>query len=499
MKHSSEHIEGTRRGAWLRNAAFACAFSGFAALSPLSEGTAFAQTPQVQETAQRTVQPTVRGQEAQLTDGSSTRQVRVVFRQGNLAPEVEVEGPARVNLRFYPVTSADWFNEQTTTHPRNIEYSVGAAGAEGTSQSFAGSTSASSFTSNSGQLVVQAPLGIGTPIDFTVSVQAGRQVISVRAPNGFLEVLGAEAVQEERRIVPDERRIPPVQPPPVPQPVQPAPTLRRPLVMIAGERTDLRSFGAARNSGDVYDLQGFGNIYLGDHWALSLGAGVSSVGLSMQSEGAQTGLRSISGRLLGGVSYFNNRHYLYALVAPGYRAGMTGIHAPDGRTADNLSHAFEFEGLLGYQYDRYFALDLRGGNAPLSPFTGSLYFALPYTYAGEDAYPDLSFRLRLLRNMRPRGDGNIGSFVVDESDLLMRWDLRLPIYRLGPIIPYAMLSPEYLHNLGSGGGNVFNFYLGPSLGIAFDRFRIDASAGWELVHRESAVPLVLLNVTAHAF
>jgi hypothetical protein len=482
MNYSNKPREGERN--WFSRTLAACAFSGFVAFSPLAERTAHAQeTP-------HTVQPTTVCTGGQATDSGTVHNGCVVIRQSSLTAQVSVEGPARVNFRFYPAVDPTWFNEQTTTYARTIEYTVGAAGAPATAQTYAGTTSMSQITSSS----IQAPLAIGTPMDFTVTVAAGSQVITVSRPNGILEVLGAEAVPEQRTIqpaVPEHHDTPPVvrvEPTPTPQPD----AVRRVRGEALGQVMSIRGLGPHHNDGDTYQLGGFLNIPLHRNVALSLGVGTTSHGLTLQTPDATTGLRSYSAEALAGVFVNIDRHSIYGLVSGGWRMLESHITAGSQRL-DNTDHAFQFYGVLGYEYDRYIRARFMVGNDPFNPMAGRLYAALPWTWArtpNAEGFIDLDASLMWLHTMRPRDDGQLGSFALDQDALLMRFPARVPIYPIGPVVPYLFAAPEYVHSL-AGSGNEFNMYLGGALGLDLRPLRVDAYGGVSLEGR----PLVLLNAT----
>ncbi|HSB47596.1 MAG TPA: hypothetical protein VLD37_06290 [Candidatus Bilamarchaeum sp.] len=483
MNYSNKPREGERMG-WARKAMATCALSGFLALSPLAERDAHAQE------VPRTVTPQTQCTSGQVTDGSNAHNGCLVIRQSSLSAQITVEGPARVNLRFYPVVDPTWFNEQTTTYARNIEYTVGASGAQATPQTFNGSTSMSQATSSS----VQAPMAVGTPIDFTVSVPSGSQVITVSRPNGIIEVVSAEAVVERtiQPAVPEHRETrPPVRQEPAPVP-QPADEARRVQGQLLGQYMPIRELGRHANDGDMYQLGGFWNIPLHRNVALSLGVGTTSHGLSMQTPEATTGLRTYSAELLAGLFLSFDRHSVYGLVSPGWR--MTESHITAGsQRLDNTDHAFQFYGVLGYEYDRYVRARVMLGNDPFVPMAGRLYLALPWTWArtaSAEGLIDLDASLMWLHTMRPRMDGQLGSFSLDQDALLMRFPVRVPIYPIGPVVPYLFAAPEYVHSL-TGEGNVFNMYLGAALGLDIRPFRLDAYGGSSL----QGNPLIMLNAS----
>jgi hypothetical protein len=492
MKTSNPITEEHRtRNNWLKRTAAACAFSGFVAFSPLSENQAYAQEP-AQSAPQHTLNCT---RPSSVSTGTTAVQGCVINRDPAQSAEITIQGPARVNLRFYPATSADWFSDTTTAHPRTIEYTVGAQGAQAEARTHEGSTGPSQSTSPD----IQAPLGVGTPIDFSVSVGPGSQVIRITRPGGILTVVGTEAVAERRvvdpvalpRETPQPRENPQQQPEP-----RAADPVRRVQGALDGQYMPIRSLGPYSNQGDTYQLRGFWNIPLHPNVALSLGVGTTSHGLSMDSgsgaTSASTSLRTYSAEALAGLFFNHERHSFYVLGSAGWR--MTQSHITAGaERLDNSDHAFNGYGLVGYEYDRYVRTRFQLGNDPFNPMAGRLYLALPWTWAKTEHVEgliDLDASLMWLHTMRPRNDGQLGSFALDQDNLLMRFPVRVPIYPIDAIrlVPYAFAAPEYVHSM-AGSGSVFNMYLGGALGLDIAPFRMDVYAGSSL----QGNPLILLN------
>jgi hypothetical protein len=471
MKHAAYLTEGTRTyiSSFARRATLTCAISCFAALSPISERAAHAQDAPPSQSAS-TEPYAVQGQSAELKNNERTLQVYVVFKQGGIAPVIEAEGPVTLSLRFYPAVSKDWFSGKTTEYQRTIDYSVELPGAAPSAQTFSGMTSQSDYKSAS----IQDPLGIGTPIDFMVDFPTGKGRVTVKGPNGFLVILKADVPAPEpvkMVAIPKSPKasLAPVKEAPSETPAQKEEPKKhgRPIFALSGERSLIRGLGAQRNQGDINEFQGYGNLWLGERFALTLGASATSYGLSAESAGAETSLRSISGVLSPGLTFRSDDHYFRLQASAGLRRMQTSIHS-GSRSLDKGQSEIEAGGSLAYEYGTTLALGVSGSNNPFLPFSARFYGAIPATWA-KTSYPDLEVRLRLLHSLESAGNGNLGAFSLSENNVHLLGVARIPIYPVGPLSTYLMAAPEYAGKL--------SVYLGGSLGLELAPLRIEATGG----------------------
>ncbi len=445
-----------------------CAIIGALAFaSPLLGGTAFAQQPDPAppERAQPTVaaptaQPPVaapsttaapehrvRGETTSLTDGSTSISAYIVIRGSQTPSTIEVDGPARVTLLFYPVVSRDRFTAPDAQVQRSIGYSLGpATGGASAPSTYEGSTRMSALTNRD---VDATALAIGTPIEMTINVAAGRQALAFPDMNGFFQVVRVEAPAPPRPIQPAQ---------PVARPVQPAAPVarpevdehsepliyRRPLAMFEGGMFPLNGIGSAGNSGTMYEGLVLGTIPVTDRFGIVLGGLVTSTGLTLQMPNAETTLRGYSAALGAGVSFREGRHYAYALGFGGYNGITTHINSfADGRTLDEWAHEFEYGGLGGYEYGRYFALRVQGGNNPFNPLSAHAFGALPYTWT-PGVYPSIDVNFLWLHALTPVDASNmVGLTRLNENAFNIRILGTVPTYRLGPVVPTIVGGGEF--------------------------------------------------------
>jgi hypothetical protein len=84
----------------------------------------------------------------------------------------------------------------------------------------------------------------------------------------------------------------------------------------------------------------------------------------------------------------------------------------------------------------------------------------------KETYPRLTIDTRLLHLIEPRTDSHLGG-ELDRTNLLVDSSLKVPIYRVGPLLPSALAGFRFNSDFGSGNGleaGVENLYLGGTLG-----------------------------------
>jgi len=456
-----------------------CAIIGALAFaSPLLGGTAFAQQPTpAPETAQpvaaapSSTQPVaaapssarpehrVRGETTTLTDGSTSISAYLVLRGSPTPSSIEVEGPAKVSVRFYPVVSRERFATPQVDVQRTISYSLGPSGGAAVSSTYDGNTRMSAFTNRD---VDQATLAIGTPIDMVLNVAAGRQVLSFPDMNGFFQVVSVEAPAPPRPIQPAV----PAQPAqPAVRPATPQETYEygqvdnnlRPVFLLEFERTPLHGIGTqgiledggSGNTGDIYAANAIGTIRLSDRFGLMLGGMFTTYGLRLVQPQWETTLRSYSGNLAAGFSFAQSGHYVYALAFGGYHGITTNIQSyADGRTLDTLFNGGEFGGMAGYEYSRFVRLRVSGSNNPFNPLQVHAYGAIPYTWT-PGVYPSIEADFRWMHALAPaEHSGLIGLASVSENAFYVRALASVPTWRLGPVVPIIVGGGEF--NISGG-------------------------------------------------
>ncbi|MFH0884179.1 MAG: hypothetical protein V1861_00530 [Candidatus Micrarchaeota archaeon] len=494
--------EAESRPGPVRRTLLNCAIIGaFALSSPLMEGTARAQTPspeQAQPPSAQAVQPnaeqapaqryTADGRAAQVSDAQGAHNVYVVSSQSGFTPNVTVEGPCRLTVRFYPAVLRERFPTPESEYARQVDYTLGPSGGQRRPGSFSGTTRSSQYTSTE----IGGGLVVGSPLEHTIEVPSGRNILTVTSPNGLLEIVRVEPLP----VAPVVR--PPVQPVQV-QPAQPARVEApsegsedslRPAFTFEGSRTPLYGLGTSENRGDIYAAEALGHIRLNDTFSLIVGGMFSTYGLSLSTTPAEMSLRSYSGDIAAGLSFQSGGHYLYGLGFGGYRGIQTNLlSVADGRRLDELSSALEFGGAAGYNYSRFFGLRVQGGNNPFNPLSARIFGAIPYTWA-EGVYPYVEANLLWLHTLRPaESPGFVGLSTFDENAFHIRALAGIPIYRIGPLVPIAIAGGEF--NVAGGSVTSGTGIFGGGLRTFFTRGLDLEAFGAATLHGD---PLILLRM-----
>jgi hypothetical protein len=447
-----------------------------------------------QPTSAPTAQPVVQryaaeGRAAQVADTAGAHNVYVVSSQRGFAPNVTVEGPCRITVRFYPAVLSERFPTPESEYSRQVDYTLGPRGGTAVTGSFSGMTRSSQFTSAE----IAGGLVVGSPIEHVFEVPSGRNILTVTSPNGLLEIIGVEQLPA----VP----VAPVRPaqaraaqPRAEAPAEASEDSLRPAFTFEGSRTPLHGLGTSENRGDIYAAEALGHIRLNDSLSLIVGGMFTTYGLSMATPQAESSLRSYSGDIAGGLSFQSGGHYLYGLGFGGYRGIQTSLLSiTDGRTLDQLSSGVEFGGAGGYEY-RYnhsnvFGLRVQGSNNPFNPLSARVFGAIPYTWA-EGVFPYIEADFLWLHALRPADSpGFVGLTSLDENAFHVRALAGLPIYRFGPVVPIAIAGGEF--NISGGSVTSGTGIFGGGLRTFFTRGLDLEAFGAATLHGD---PLVLLRL-----
>ncbi len=451
----------------LRNGLLACALSGLALFAaPLVESTAGAQPASKEAASQPATLHRVRGKKGQITDGTNSPEVYIVSREANVLPVVEVEGPSTLTVRVYPAVSRDWFGQENKEVPRPVIYKLGPSDGDAKEQVFPGNTRRSPFIST--DIDAQSSLAIGTPIEMSIQIPSGMHKFSVVSPNGFLEVVRVERIEERKPQPPPQK--------PRTKPAAPAVTevpWRPPVFKLNGVMLPFHEIGPSKNSGNMSNATALGRIRLGKHLALLAGGGFSSWDLSISTPDATTIARSYTGRLVTGLSYASNRHRIYALVSGGYTKVLTDISSKtDSRREDVMTQLFDYRGELGYGYGRWARLSVSGGSDPFNPLSVHISGVLPYGWTPE-AYPWAELSLMWLHTLTPAEGEGLGAVRVSDNNIHTHLLLGVPVWRIGPLVPSVFLAGE-LSASGDGLQNA-NFMVGGALSADFKGFGIEVA------------------------
>jgi hypothetical protein len=465
--------------------------------SPMLESRAFAQEhpPVAQQSPARTrqAQYSVQGNQFGLRNGSAGISAYQVYDQQHIAPVISVEGPAVVTMRFYPLVNPADADQQTHRVNYTLRYTVdGGAPVEQAGLATEISQIASADTAR----LDLTGFAVGTPHELRIPLEAGSHRVSVTYPNGFLEIVSAVApAPEPAVVVPQQPQPRPDQPPQQasPEPEHPATS---PIASIRStgalnyERLWLSDLGSTRNSGSIDELDVLYRHRFGDNFGLFVGPHLNLYTTGTSDPAARTDILMGNAALMAGVAFYAGEHTFYLAGFGGLQAVSTDLTLADGRNRSGVDYMGGFGGRLGYDWNNIIGASAELSNNPFNPGTFRLRVAIPYSWV-RDARPTLDVSLRWLHLLRPNPTDAEGSGILDENNLLLRANALVPIWRLGPVVPSALVGFQYDTSLGvADTAGRADLLLGGavSLDIA-DRFRVEAGAGSSL----RGEPFILLN------
>ena len=138
---------------------------------------------------------TVKGDATTIKDGGQTRNVYVLAK--NIKPLLEIQGPARITLKVYPVVDKSRFADGVQESAISVECASGPSGEIQATSHYAGKTRISAITHPDVDSTKQV---IGTPIQFTADVGKGAQQFRLISPHGFLEIVSVDPVAPPRMV-----------------------------------------------------------------------------------------------------------------------------------------------------------------------------------------------------------------------------------------------------------------------------------------------------------
>lgn len=423
----------------------------------------------------------VRGEMTELSDGVAARSAYIVIRGSPDPARIEVEGPATLNLLFYPVISKERFATPNDRVPRTVSYMLGPVGGPAAAHAAEGESGVSPYGNKD---VDQSALVIGTAIPVAIAIPAGKQAVSFPDMMGFFEVVGVKRpeAQKPAEPAPEAER---------PEAKEEEPERRhgygkiddslRPVLSVEFERLPLHAVGTAGrlegghkgNIGSIYTWNGLVSRRITGNHSLVLGALFSNHRRLIDLENLnKTAVQGYFADLAAGVSYQDRGHYLYAVAYGGWRGIATQSAAyADGSRVETFGGGYDVGGMAGYEYSRFARLRVSGGNNPFNPLTVQAYGALPYTWA-EGVFPYLQADFLTLHALAPvDGPGNAGRTRLSENAYHMRALAGVPVWRLGPVVPVVFGGAEM--NMAGGG-------ITGKTGIAGGGLRMDFIHGLEI-------------------
>jgi len=545
-----------RKSSWLGKTISICAFIAAMAVSPMLEGRAGAEeqplspqpppTPAAVCAREDTVQPLPchiqegADQErscqiracsrsgATITEGEETHAVFIINDQFAV-PVVEVEGPAAVQLSFFPALLNTDFNEAGEAGIPEVSVFVQRNGDEPERFSFGRTCTRSDMTAADSEDQEVFPtsgeyaMSLANPLVVNVDAGEGTNTITIEMveeedllPFGFLAisvipisepapepVVGAEFVPEpectddagcrenqqcsEGSCVAREEEIP----------EEPAPVERRrtPIVSLLFDRTAIHRLGEEALDPDMYYSEITGNIWVNDEWAVVLGAMFTSFGMPIDFNDIETSIRSLSWNAIAGFEYASSGHRLQVLGFGGVRyiaSDHFGVY--DDPVSDNVELQGEFGGSVRWRYDPFFSVGITGSSNPFNPLSASIRGSIPRTNWTRDSYPSLGLDVMWLQSLATHedGDGN-EALQVAANDVLGRLTLRIPIYHIpmgsASLLPVAIAMADMnFHD----GFDWADFSAGGALELEAGRLRLEVAG---LASVQTGRPLVLASMT----
>jgi hypothetical protein len=471
--------------------------------SPLLESTAFAQQPPPpviaqNDQAQRNLRYDVNGSSSvSLSNGTEGNITAFPVVNQSSVPVVSFEGPAVVTAKFYPIVrAAD--AQSGASLPVTVTYTVD----RNTPVDISSSTAASAVTN---QTLTSRGLAIGTPTDLRIEVSGeGPHTVSVSRPDGLLEVVSviapAPAVVEP--VVQHPIQQPPVTQPPVRTPENPRTRQLdsiRSRLALNYDSYWFHDFGNAGNGGSMHQADILYRHPIGQHLAFFVGPRLTLHDASITSSGNKTSLRIYGAEAMAGLAVYFGESTLYLSGMGGLQAYNGGVEAADGRTSSATNYGAGYGGRLGYDYGDILGISAQLTNNPFNPGIFRLHFEVPYTWIqGDQVRPSLDASLLWLHLMRPTAGDGVGGGSLAENNLFLHAHALVPIWRLGPIVPSALVGFEYDRSLdGAGPADRAAALLGGAVTLDIaHKFRLMAGAGASV---PTGSPFVLANANVLDF
>ncbi len=495
----------TRRFGWVGAVALAMVMPLFDAhaqppVRPLQANRplVLAQSDQPQAREKTTNLPTeMNGKSITLSDGDVLK-TYLVNKQTEAYPSYSVTGPARVSIEFYPVVDKNWFKTEDT-YQRTVVYSISKSGADGKEASYAGNTSLSDFTADGNVIPKKGPLGIGTPIKFTVDLGAGDHTLQFLRPNGFVRIVKAEQVivpvRQKPQVVPQSVK-------PVPLPDQVTPVISTQLhVPVADVRYAFTSWNGTGSRMASHQLEAA--YRLGYLW---LGGSGSFLNHSLNNAlpAGDLNATNLSWSVAGRIGF-----------GTGGEHGFWRVAVNIGRISRNLNSSYhtsaakpnsdsgvlaegDLTGMVGFGKGGHVYGRVRFGNNPNAPGDAELHISYPLIVPAHPASLHLSAQYF---NAFAVSTGAENVHITEGGRLiLIHANAMLPLIESGPFalsLPLHGLVP--IENFDSGIHPAIGSGLG--LNLLLGNWRIAAIGGVALpignwAHFE---PLVSIGLSYHGY
>lgn len=483
----------------LRTRAVAAMLASLVAVAtPLIETPAFAQNPTVEAVpkvdAAAAQKFAVTGTQYVCSDGKTSVNAYSNVKDANETTVIEVAGPSKLTVRFYPIVKKEWFPAADSDYQREIKYGITPAnGGEAQGDSFKAPVKMSELKCT-GEKKVSMPdtMAMGTVMTMTLKIPTGNQRVTFQS-TGFVEIVGVEEEGAAPASVPVAQSQPIVTSTPIESKTDPTQqaTDNGFAFNLRAEHLFLDGLGDGKNHGMITDS----DISFGKRWTkLGVYGGViaTSYGMTLDTPSATSALRSTSVDAQAGLTLNAGKHTIRAGPFVGLRMddpSIIPLVATQPATI-NMAYALEYGGLAEYDYNRMVGLMVRGSNNPFNPLTAGVYGVLPWGWVKDNQNPSLEFTMRWMHLMRADTDGKVGGFKLDENNLFMYANLKVPVWKLGPITP-ALLASLQMDKAPSG-METPNFLVGAMLyGKFAERFRMEAGAAANVTNGK---PMIFLGL-----
>lgn len=417
----------------------------------------------------------------------------LVYRPGDINPVLRVQGPAKIDILFYPIVSKPLFRGDTPGEQR-IAYSV-----DGTEAIHNATTKLSNLRALSFKM--SDALGIGTPIQLSFVVQEGSHTFSIIAPNGFFRITNVSAIAPvaEQPKAPRSPASKPLEPasrpahaqgPPTSQPrtYKTAASPQLPFGGLTLSRQVFRRLGERDASGEILEAGIFFHKRLSDRLKLLLGLDTSRYAISMQGTDAATSLSVYTIDTKAGILFSRGAHCWFVALSAGFRRSLAEIVPieEDVITSSDPVINAGFGAEAGYGYSDKIRISVEGSNNSLEIGRIDMNGMLPFGWVRKRK-PSLSVQARLMHALSelPSSEDRFAAS-LRELAILSRITGSVPLARAGPVVISALAGT----NITAGSRNSATPFSGGTVSVDLGRIIIEGGAA-ATIERSTALEFLL--------
>ncbi|MFH2101494.1 MAG: hypothetical protein ABII71_05410 [Candidatus Micrarchaeota archaeon] len=432
-------------------------------------------------------------------------------------PEVEITGPATVELRFYPSFLLERFDDagEVEIGARVAVQRNGDAPETFTFGGISRRTDMEARDFEDADPMVDAEgvrmMAISDHVGGTFDVGAGNHHVAIERTilvdgeeepiNGFLQVVITFRPDAPPPTQTDEASglgPAPVQPQvQIPEPEPPA--LMSRVVSLTGERRQFHRLGELTPSADMYYADVFGNPYrINGTLALVAGALFTAYGLPIGTGSSAGAIRSYSVNPAVGIEILSGRHRLDLVGFAGWRGmRLDSFSIQDHRSGDARGDTWEAGGLARYMYDPRVIISVMGSSNPINPLNANLEVNIPFgrSRASMDVAADFMF-LQSLAEL----ESVAGGFEIGRNNFFLRGTVAVQ-YRFGPgheaepgrrawsVIPALMASVDanFIETETDPELDWVDVLAGASLDARINRFVLGVEGQWSALTGRTAL------------